>query len=208
MALETANYIHQLVESNPSGGDDKTTADDHLRLIKAALKHTFPNIRGEVVITEAELNLLKGFVGNLDTIKTDLQTSIDANTNNISILVTNLANVANAASVNTANISTNYSTLVDVVAAINKFYFCEVAQDGTGTYLPEEWVSIRNSTGKYTITHELGTSAYDCVATVVSFYGGYCLISAFKHTDTVEVQMVDAYGNLQDNYFNLLVKVR
>jgi hypothetical protein len=35
MSLETATYIDALVVSNPDGADARSTADDHLRLIKA-----------------------------------------------------------------------------------------------------------------------------------------------------------------------------
>lgn len=43
MPLETATYISDLVTSNPAASDALSTADDHLRLIKGALKATFPN---------------------------------------------------------------------------------------------------------------------------------------------------------------------
>jgi microcystin-dependent protein len=43
VALETATYVPELVSSNPGHTDGLTQADSHLRLIKAALKSTFPN---------------------------------------------------------------------------------------------------------------------------------------------------------------------
>ncbi len=46
MSLETATYVDSLVVSNPDGTDQRSTADDHLRLIKACLKRTFPLIAG------------------------------------------------------------------------------------------------------------------------------------------------------------------
>ena len=46
MALETAQYIHQLNPSFPSGADRLKDGDDHIRLIKAALKATFPGVTG------------------------------------------------------------------------------------------------------------------------------------------------------------------
>lgn len=48
MALETATYIASLVTSNPDGTDQRSTADDHLRLIKACLKRSFGMIDGAV----------------------------------------------------------------------------------------------------------------------------------------------------------------
>lgn len=56
MALETATYISQLEPSNPAPTDQLRQADDHLRLIKQALKNTFPNITGPVTLTQGALN--------------------------------------------------------------------------------------------------------------------------------------------------------
>ena len=60
MGLETATYINQLVDTNPTGTDPKSQGDNHLRLIKSTLQNTFPNITGEVTATQAELNILDG----------------------------------------------------------------------------------------------------------------------------------------------------
>ncbi len=60
MSLETATYISDLDTANPVGGDPRSTVDDHLRLIKAALKRTFVAITGEVVATQDEINFLSG----------------------------------------------------------------------------------------------------------------------------------------------------
>ena len=56
MALETATYINQLVSTNPLGSDPIASGDDHIRLIKATVKATFPNITGPVDVTQAQLN--------------------------------------------------------------------------------------------------------------------------------------------------------
>jgi len=43
MALETSvTYTSQLVETNPTASDNVSEGDDHIRLIKAAIKTTFP----------------------------------------------------------------------------------------------------------------------------------------------------------------------
>jgi hypothetical protein len=59
MPLETATYINQLDAANPLGSDPIASGDDHLRLIKAAVKATFPNITGPVTATQAEINLAR-----------------------------------------------------------------------------------------------------------------------------------------------------
>lgn len=53
-------YIDDLVVTNPDGGDAKSQGDDHMRLIKKAIKNTFPNIAGPVTATQAELNKTDG----------------------------------------------------------------------------------------------------------------------------------------------------
>lgn len=59
MPIETASYISQLVPANPPGGDSRSTADDHLRLIKQVLQTQFPNLGAAAVnATAALLNSL------------------------------------------------------------------------------------------------------------------------------------------------------
>lgn len=60
MALETATYISDLVATNPTSTDPKSQGDDHLRLIKAAVKATFPNVTGAVTASHADINQLTG----------------------------------------------------------------------------------------------------------------------------------------------------
>lgn len=56
MALETGTYVSDLVPSNPVASDGLSQTDDHLRLIKAVLKNTFPNITGALTETHAKVN--------------------------------------------------------------------------------------------------------------------------------------------------------
>jgi microcystin-dependent protein len=60
MSLETASYIHQLNPANPSGADRLKDGDDHIRMLKAALKATFPGIQGALSasVTHTFLNSL------------------------------------------------------------------------------------------------------------------------------------------------------
>ena len=77
MPIESANYINQLVPSQPQGGESISEGDDHLRVIKNAVKQSFPNINSAVTSTPAQLNkvgqmagdieALKGTVGDLDS---------------------------------------------------------------------------------------------------------------------------------------------
>ena len=60
MPLETASFVSQLVETNPSQTDDISQGDNHLRLIKAVLKATFPNLNAAVTADPSEINKLDG----------------------------------------------------------------------------------------------------------------------------------------------------
>ena len=55
MGLETATYIDGLNAAWPLGTDDKGQGDNHLRLVKSAIKSTFPNITGAVTASHTEL---------------------------------------------------------------------------------------------------------------------------------------------------------
>lgn len=65
MSIETGTYISDLVAVNPLPGDQRNEGDDHLRLIKAVLKATFPNLTGAVTVTQAELNRLTGVLADI-----------------------------------------------------------------------------------------------------------------------------------------------
>lgn len=64
MALESATYIDQLREDAPNGLDPKSQGDDHIRLVKGAIKRTFPKVTGEVTATHQQINALT-LPGNL-----------------------------------------------------------------------------------------------------------------------------------------------
>mgnify|MGYP003124832030 CR=1 FL=1 len=56
MTLESGTYINSLDDSNPAATDSLSQADDHIRLIKATIKATFPSITGAVTATHTALN--------------------------------------------------------------------------------------------------------------------------------------------------------
>ena len=67
MALESTTYINGLVATNPTGTDPKSQGDDHIRLVKSAIKNTFTGITGEVTATHTELNYCDGVTSNIQT---------------------------------------------------------------------------------------------------------------------------------------------
>lgn len=57
MPLETANFIPDLVPSNPAASDGMSQGDDHIRLLKAVIKATFPNFTDVALgSTQAQLD--------------------------------------------------------------------------------------------------------------------------------------------------------
>ena len=67
MPIESATYLSQLNTANPLGSDNRSTVDDHLRLIKATLRNTFTDINGEVSASATELNALRNLTATLQT---------------------------------------------------------------------------------------------------------------------------------------------
>jgi hypothetical protein len=65
MTVESASYIDDLSSSNPATTDFLYEGDDHIRLIKAVLLASFPNIGGAVTATHTELNATIGASGSL-----------------------------------------------------------------------------------------------------------------------------------------------
>ena len=66
MALETGTHINSLNASNPVSTDGLAQADDHIRLIKATIKATFPNITGAMTATQTILNGLDARITSLE----------------------------------------------------------------------------------------------------------------------------------------------
>jgi microcystin-dependent protein len=63
--LETATYLSDLVTSNPAASDPLSNADDHLRLLKATVKATFPNFTAAPLnSTQAQLDAITALLVN------------------------------------------------------------------------------------------------------------------------------------------------
>lgn len=87
MGIETPiNGIWSLDESWPLTSDSRREGDDHLRLIKEAIKKTFANINAVVDCTDEELNILAGAVistaelNYLDGVTSNIQSQLDDTT--------------------------------------------------------------------------------------------------------------------------------
>ena len=56
MGVENANGIHELNADAPLGTESISEGDNHIRVIKHAIKKTFPNVKGEVTASHTDLN--------------------------------------------------------------------------------------------------------------------------------------------------------
>jgi len=70
MSIENANYIDGLDPTLPRKSDNIDEGDDHLRLLKSAIKATFPGVNGQgyetpILANEIDLNYCTGIVSNV-----------------------------------------------------------------------------------------------------------------------------------------------
>lgn len=56
MPIETATHIHELNELNPASTDLVNEGDNHIRLMKSAIKATFPNVTGPITLSHTDIN--------------------------------------------------------------------------------------------------------------------------------------------------------
>lgn len=96
MSLETASYVANLVVTNPDGGDARSTADDHIRLIKAALRRTFPLLDSALSLSAAQVH----YVG-------DLSASVQLQLNQLRDGSATANNAVNARYANSASTAAN-----------------------------------------------------------------------------------------------------
>lgn len=80
MSLELADFISQLVQSNPEGTDPKSRGDDHLRLLKHVLQTQFPNFNTAEPMTKTIAQLNSALVPGSFGIGGPAQPFTDANT--------------------------------------------------------------------------------------------------------------------------------
>lgn len=97
MALETGNYVGDLVVTNPVAGDLKSAGDDHLRLIKTAVKTCFAGFTGSIILTGSDTGgvnnyaltpspALPAYVTGMMVLMTPSATNTTTSTLNISAL--------------------------------------------------------------------------------------------------------------------------
>tara|TARA_B110000037_G_C17013726_1_gene462381 strand:- start:644 stop:1099 length:456 start_codon:yes stop_codon:yes gene_type:complete len=123
MALESTTYINGLVATNPAGTDARSQGDDHIRMVKSAVKATFPNITGAVTATHTELNLIDGVTATtaelnyVDGVTSNVQTQLNAKSPLASPTFTGTPAAPTAsAGTNTTQVATTAFVEADVTA--------------------------------------------------------------------------------------------
>lgn len=111
MSLETGSYINDLVASNPPGTDPKSSGDDHLRLIKTALKNCFAGFTGAILVTGTD-----GGVINAYTLTPS--NAIVAYVNRMIAIFSPIAANSGAATINISGLGVKSLTAVDGTALV------------------------------------------------------------------------------------------
>jgi len=187
MGLETGTYINDLVATNPLGTDPKSAGDDHIRLIKATLKATFPNITGAMTKTQTELNAVLGTsaIGvtvqgyDVDTAKKDVKQTWTAQQTPMNGVLTDGATInwngdANGQVV-AVTLAGNRTLAAPTNIVENACYVLRVHQDATGSRTLA-WAAAYRFPGGAAPVLSTGASAVD----VFTFVGGasnvmYCV---------------------------------
>lgn len=226
MALESATYINGLVSSNPTGTDDRSSADDHLRLIKRVLKATFPNISGVVNIDQNQLNALTGIVGDVQTELSgnaadlaDLEVRVDALELSVSAINTVVASLQTTVSTNTSRVGSLSASVAALESTANSLgvrvtdlessvastlpqgtiYGGRVDASATAILLPSGWTATYVSSGRYSIVHNLGATvgAYAIIVTPALVDTSAVCANVFS----VSQNSFEAHIKLSDNTF-------
>lgn len=145
MSLETGNYIGDLVVTNPPPGDPKSQGDDHLRLLKNALRNGFPGFTGSIMIggidtgvadayVLAPLTALLAYLANTMVVwKPSATNTLTAPTMNISGLGTRTIKAVNGAPLQPGDlVAGQYAVMIDTGAdyrlvAVTKNYVDNLA---------------------------------------------------------------------------------
>ncbi len=137
MPLETSTFISGLTETWPVTGDPKSQGDDHLRLIKAVLKGTFPTgskafyfptttaISGTLTLTAADQNNVIEVTTTSGNVTVNLPSTLGVGDKGWSCDIVKVSNDANAAIVTPA--SGTILSKCGTTATIRVGIFCEPA---------------------------------------------------------------------------------
>lgn len=71
MSLESATFLDGLVATNPVAGDNVSQGDDHIRMLKAVLKGSFPNVDRAMYLERPMSDLASSTTPDLSTVSSN-----------------------------------------------------------------------------------------------------------------------------------------
>lgn len=195
MALESTTYIDGLVATNPTGTDPRSQGDDHIRLVKSAVKATFPNLTGAVTATHTELNLIDGVtattaelnyndvptLGTVEASKTVTADAVGTTTNLKTKKQTEVVNAIGTVSTSTAIDFSAGNVVTAVLASGGSFTITNPPT--TGTY------------GKFKFILTNGGTVTDPWPSSVKFAGGTTPTLTTSGIDILTFETIDAGAN-------------
>ena len=210
MTVEQANYITELLETNPAQDDQYSSLDDQYRLIKKVLLNTFPEITGAVTVTQDQINALDDLSESLNILALQLRiTQADIN----SLLLSGLRDVAKVdvgflsdkvssnelqiqnnesdiggLQADSATQETSISTLEDdYIAPAGSIYFGRYDEDRNAVLLPNGWSITNLGYPTAQVNHFLGTSNIGVISTrgtVITLAPNYFIMSDTSLAET------------------------
>ena len=165
MGLETGTYISDLNSSNPVAGDPVNEGDDHLRLIKATVKASFPSVTGAVTATHTELNLIDGVTATttelnyLDVTTLGTAQASKAVTTDASNDSTGMRNLTVSG---TVTIGSNTATTLQAVYPVGSIYINAAVTTNPATLLGfGTWAAF--GTGRVIVGYDASDSDFDAL---------------------------------------------
>ncbi|HDU5574527.1 TPA: hypothetical protein RFV54_001060 [Klebsiella aerogenes] len=146
MTIEASQFINTLNTSFPRSTDLLKEGDDHIRLIKANLKNTFPNIITSVSMSSDTLNYLNSHIqATASGVK--LNGSLTSGTNAGIDFSSSIVHVGNSDDINTLNENTaiNWHTLKIIYQStfpVNSVISCAVNPGGLPIWKGTQWVEF------------------------------------------------------------------
>ena len=137
MGLESGTSISALNSSWPLGADVKSQGDDHIRLIKAALKTTFPGAAATgfatpITATEVELNRVSGVTSAIQT-QIDTKAAKGENTDITSLAPSGTITTGGAITASSGDISATTGNITAVAGQLISTKAWD-ATDGKGQF--------------------------------------------------------------------------
>src|SRR5574339_214155 len=113
MGLETATLIHELDRNNPVGASDpKAQGDNHIRMMKACMQDTLPNVEGVVNASHTELNQLVGVTAPIEQMRGIPWTSQNAPYSVVAADIGSMIDILTAGTVTLTNVANGFACML------------------------------------------------------------------------------------------------